>query len=117
MALYTDMRTLTATALDAGAINDAITNILTTRIGSLPGQPTFGSDIHEVLFNQLDHITTDIIKDKIQQALAVWEGRILVIDVVVNDVPEYNKIVAKINYEYTDKGLDINEQISVAFIK
>lgn len=117
MALYNDYRTATTTATDAAAINNSIKNILLTRKGSVPGKPTFGSNLDDVLFNQLDHITKSLLEDQIVEALTQWEKRILVTNVLVQDVPEYNKLIATISYKYRDKGLDINEQISVGFIQ
>lgn len=117
MALYNDYRTATTTSTDAAAINNSIKNILLTRKGSVPGKPTFGSNLDDVLFNQLDHITKSLLEDQIIEALTQWEKRILVTNVLVQDVPEYNKLIATISYKYRDKGLDINEQISVGFIQ
>ncbi len=117
MALYNDYRTATTTSTDAAAINNSIKNILLTRKGSVPGKPTFGSNLDDVLFNQLDHITKSLLEDQILEALTQWEKRILVTNVLVQDVPEYNKLIATISYKYRDKGLDINEQISVGFIQ
>lgn len=115
MALYNDYRKVNTTVTDAAAINNSIKNILLTPRGSMPGKPTFGSRIHEVLFSNIDYITKDIMKNFIQEALSKWEPRIIVLDVIIEDVPEYNKLIATINYRYRDTGLDINEQISIGF--
>lgn len=117
MSLYTDYRYPNVVVTDAAAINNSIKNILFTKKGSLPGKPTFGSDIDQVLFSQLDYVTEALLKDQIKEALYKWETRIIVTDVVVDLVPEYNKIVATINYRYRDRGLDVNESISVGFLQ
>lgn len=117
MALYTDYTAVNTTNTDAAAINNAIRNILFTPRGSLPGKPTFGSDLHKVLFSPLDSITENIMKRYIQEALRDWEKRIIVNSVAVKAVPEYNKIIATIDYEYRDRGLDINEQISINLLQ
>ena len=117
MALYTDYRKADTTVTDAAAINNAIRNILMTRIGSLPGKPTFGSRLLDVVFSQIDYVTEELIKTYVKEALRKWETRILVTNVEVEEIPEFNKLVTTINYIYRDKGLDINEQISVAFIQ
>jgi len=115
MALYTDYRRANTTVTDASAINNAIKNILFTRKGSLPGKPTFGSNIDEILFSQMDYVTKDLLSKYIKEALAEWENRITVTNVAVEEVPEYNKVIATISYSYRDSGLDVNEQISVGF--
>lgn len=117
MALYTDYRTVENTVTDAAAINDAIKNILFTRKGSLPGKPEFGSRLHEVIFSQLDSVTEDLLRTLIKEALTRWEKRILVTSVFIEDVPEFNKLIANINYMYIDKGLEINESISLGLVQ
>lgn len=113
MSLYNDYTTVEDTVTDVKAINNAIKNILFTRIGSVPGKPEFGSDLYKVLFNQMDHITHDQIEMYIKEALNIWEPRILVNSVDIEEVPEYNRLIATIYYEYRDKGLDLNDQLSI----
>jgi len=103
--------------LDSNAINNAIINILTTKIGSVPGMPEFGSETAETVFANIDHITLDLIKTQIKSSLALWETRILVTNVVLKTVPEYNRLIANIDYKYTVKGLAVDGQIAVSLIK
>ena len=117
MALYTDFTTVSDTETDAAAINHAIKNILFTPKGSLPGKPTFGSDLYKVLFAPLDNVTEVIMSRYIREALREWETRITVSSVNIQAVPEYNKIIATLQYRYRDKGLDINEQISINLLQ
>jgi phage baseplate assembly protein W len=79
----------------------------------LPGKPTFGSKLTQLQFAQLDHITINIAKRYIKEALRTWESRVLVEKVEVQNVPEYNKIVATITYSYKDKDLVINDTLSL----
>lgn len=116
MAIYTDYVRMNSTETDAKAINHAIKNILFTRMGSMPGKPTFGSNLYKVLFAPLDHITQNLMKRYIKEALATWEERIIVLNVDIEAVSEYNKLIATITYEYRDAGLDINEQISLSLL-
>lgn len=113
MALYTDFNNLSDTVTDAKAINNAIKNILFTPLGSMPGKPTFGSNLHQLLFAPLDHITKNLAKRYTREALRRWEDRIVVTNVDVKDIPEYNRLIISIDYRYRDKGLDVNEQISL----
>lgn len=117
MALYTDYTGIETTNTDASAINNAIRNILMTPRGSLPGKPTFGSDLYKVLFSQIDDVTKQIMKRYITEALGYWETRIVIDNVEIQEVPEYNKIITTINYTYRDKGLDVNEQISLSLVQ
>ena len=57
---------------DEKAIHNSIKNILLTRIGSMPGKPTFGSRIMEIPFNQNDEVTHALLKQIIEEALKQW---------------------------------------------
>lgn len=111
--MYNDYIKPSTTVTDVKAINNSIKNILMTPKGSLPGKPTFGSDIHRVIFSQLDVITRDTLRDVILNALLKWEPRINIDNIVVEEVPEYNKIIATIHYSYRDKGITINEKLGI----
>jgi phage baseplate assembly protein W len=113
MALYTDYTSVNETVTDAKAINNAIKNILFTPKGSMPGKPTFGSDLFKLIFSPLDHITKDLAKRYIREALRDWEKRIVIRKIDIKDIPEYNRLIINLEYVYRDKGLDVNEQISL----
>lgn len=113
--LYKDYFDAGSVVFDADAINQAIENILLTRRGSVPGKPEFGSDIHRHLFSQLDHITKSLLKTDILTAINEWEPRVYISNVEVKEIPEYNKIVADITYEYADKGLIVEDTALVTF--
>ena len=112
--MYNDFTYIDTSVTNVSAINNAINNILNTKIGSVPGRPDFGSNIHRILFNQLDHITENLLKNYIKEALNLWEPRIFVHSVNVTSVSEYNKIVADIYYRYRDDGVTLNGSTSIS---
>ena len=112
-ALYTDLKTPTYPSYNVEAINNSIRNILTTQQGSLEGMPEFGSRLNELVFSQLDHITVDLLKNLIQEALQRWEDRIIITDIVVSSVAEYNRLIASISYKFKDDVLNNNHSVSV----
>ena len=95
------------------AINNSIRNILTTQKGSLEGMPEFGSRLNELVFSQIDHITVDLLKNLIQEALRQWEDRIIISDIVISSVPEYNRLIASISYRLKDDILNVGYSVSV----
>jgi len=124
MAIYTDLGAVNNNALkdfslniDHHAINNSIKNILTTRIGSVPGMSEFGSEVAEMVFANIDHITLDLLKKQVMASLALWETRILVTNVSLKPIPEYNRLIANIDYKYTVTGLAVDSQISVSLIR
>ena len=100
--LYNDYHDLKQVDNNEEAIKNSIKNILTTRIGTLPGKPTFGSELYRIIFEPIDHITKDIINTYIIGALVKWEKRIQVTDIEVKEIPEYNKIVINISFSYVN---------------
>ena len=102
--LYEDFLKANTTVFDEKAIHNSIKNILLTRIGSMPGKPTFGSRIMEIPFNQNDEVTHTLLKQIIEEALKQWEHRVTFkeVEIVVNEV---NSLTAKIYYKYKDSGM------------
>jgi len=100
MAVYTDLTTVEKTNKDELAINNSIKNILLTRIGSVPGKPEFGSELMNIVFSTLDHITVSLLKNEIERALHKFEPRINIVKITVTEQPEYNRIIANIKYKY-----------------
>jgi len=69
-----DLRTVLTQESDA--IDQSIENILSTRIGDRFYNPTFGSNIHEILFEPLNQSTANLLFQEIVRALGLWEPRI-----------------------------------------
>lgn len=111
--LYTDLKSPSYASYNIEAINNSIRNILTTQKGSLEGMPEFGSRLNELVFSQIDHITVDLLKNLIQEALRQWEDRIIISDIVISSVPEYNRLIASISYRLKDDILNVGYSISV----
>lgn len=112
MATYTDINKLNKDVYDIDAINQSIRNILLTRRGSVPGKPRFGSDLYKLIFTQLDHITEDIAKKYILQALSEFENRIQISKIEIGEIPEYHRLTATIYYRY--KVDRFNEEYSTS---
>ena len=117
MAIYTDYSTIENTITDSAAINNAIKNILLTPIGSMPGKPTFGSNLFKIPFSQLDHITISRCHRYIKEALRKWEKRISIVEILIEDAPEFNRVVATISYRFVDQDLEVTESISFNLVQ
>ena len=101
--MYKDLISIENNNTDVSAINNSIKNILLTRRGSVPGIPRFGSDLHTLIFSQLDTLTETVAKSMIMSALNEFEDRINVKSIELKQVPEYNRLVIKIIYVYRDQ--------------
>ncbi|MGN1154434.1 MAG: GPW/gp25 family protein [Candidatus Gastranaerophilaceae bacterium] len=80
-------------------INQCIAIILTTRKGSVPHRPTFGSDIYKYVDSPVNEAIPNITRETID-ALALWETRIVVDSVSV----EINETQIVIKIEWTLNG-------------
>jgi len=107
--MYKDYVSIIKENTDVPAINNSIKNILLTRRGSVPGNPRFGSDLHTLIFSQLDSLTESVAKSMIFSSLSEFENRITINDISVKSIEEYNKIVITVTYSYKD---DFNNNIS-----
>ena len=101
--MYKDLISIENNNTDVSAINNSIKNILLTRRGSVPGIPRFGSDLHTLIFSQLDTLTETVAKSMIMSALNEFEDRINVKSIELKQVPEYNRLVIEIIYVYRDQ--------------
>jgi len=96
------------------AINNSIRNILLTRIGSMPGKPDFGSNVMNVVFDLMDNNSTnDILKTGIISALLKWEPRIVINNIKIKQIPEYNRLITDINYTYNILGGNIDATTTI----
>lgn len=80
------------------AVRQSIVDILSTTYGSRYFQPTYGSEINELIFHQNDEILKSLLINKISSALAQWEKRIQVLNVqpIIEGVAQVN---CNINYK------------------
>ena len=83
---------------DEDAINNSIRNIFNTRIGTVPGNPEFGSNILKFLFEQINPMTIEVIKSEVKYSLQRWEERVNLTEVKVTEDPDYNRLKVKIVY-------------------
>lgn len=113
--MYKDLKTFEKTVYDADAIKQSIRNIILTKVGSLPGKPTFGSQIHNILFDQLDGSTKILARSYISDALRNFETRILVTDITISFDEVYQKMLISVEYNIKASELNALDQESQRF--
>jgi Bacteriophage baseplate protein W len=84
---------------DARDIDEAIRIVLSTMKGERPMRPTFGSDIHLLVFAPNNASTASTLSRYCEEALAMWEPRIDVLSVNVDTNVE-NEGVMLVNIRY-----------------
>ena len=84
--------------IDLRAITNSMRNILLTRLGERPFEPTFGSKVTDSLFEQIDFITLDSLASSVREALELWEPRIEVVAVDPLAEPDSNEVQVTVQF-------------------
>jgi phage baseplate assembly protein W len=79
-------------------LKNSIINIILLQKGEVPGNPNFGSTVNSSIFDMQDGFALINLEDKIRDAINTQDDRIVLEEVVIEHIPEYNKTVAKIKF-------------------
>ena len=90
------------------AIARSIRNIVFTSPGEKFFQPTFGSRVSELLFDNMDEVSALSIKDEITSSIERFEPRVSLQEVLVN--PDFDGNQYDIILKYNIIGADIPTQ-------
>jgi len=83
---------------DVHAIRQAIKNIIYTNINERPFDPTWGSQIRELLFEPVDDLSSGVLENLIQQAIENHEPRCQVKQVRVTAAADDNSYDAEVYF-------------------
>jgi len=87
------------------AIAKAVRNIVSTTPGEKFFDPEFGSNVGEILFENVDDITAVAIQDEIRNCLGNYEPRVELIDVFAN--PNFDENQFDVTITYRIVGVDL----------
>ena len=90
------------------AIARSIRNIVFTHRGEKFFDPDFGSDITKSLFENVDEVTAQSMREDIENSINNYEPRVDLIDVEVNPDYDNNNLEAIVTYEIV--GIDVPPQ-------
>ena len=90
------------------AIARSVKNIVFTLPGEKFFNPTFGSRISKVLFENIDDITASVIVDEIKESIRNYEPRVELLD--VQAFPNFDNNQFDVNITYEIIGSDIEPQ-------
>ena len=92
-----------------------IINLLKTIPGERLGQPTFGSQLHSILFEPMNEDFSDILEDSIRTSLETWLPYINIKNIEIT-MPDYNINQVNITIDF---GLSFEpdrfETVSISF--
>lgn len=93
------------------AVKTSIKNILLTNRGERFFNPSFGSDVRSVLFENFTSATEQILSDLVKNAINNFEPRANVIEVLVNGDPDNNQVYITIIFSIINKSEPITFEI------
>jgi len=80
-------------------VHDNLRNLILTMPGERPMNPSFGSDIYHILFEQLqDDIIQQAAHDAISKAVNTWMPAVKIQEVVVTSQYDDNKVKIEVFY-------------------
>ena len=91
------------------AIARSVKNIVFTLPGEKFFNPTFGSRISQVLFENIDDITASVIVDEIKESIRNFEPRVELLDVQAFPNFDNNQFDVTIIYEIVGSGIEPQE--------
>jgi phage baseplate assembly protein W len=77
-----------AKRLDVNAVKQSLKNLLFIRKGEKPFRPEIGSDLQRILFEPMDFLTVDLLRDVITETIEKFEPRVRLEDIEVS--PNYD---------------------------
>jgi len=85
------------------AVKQAIINIILTNVGERLYNPTFGSEINKMLFENVTPQTTSTLINLIRSAIENYEPRANLIDVIASPLPDNNAYTVSIVFSVINK--------------
>ena len=90
------------------AIARSIRNLILTTPGERPFNPELGSQVSQLLFEPIDDITTQALKEQIENTVNNFEPRVKLRQVVVK--PNFDADEYDISIRYDIVGIEANSQ-------
>ena len=81
------------------AIKAAVKHLIFTNPGERPFQPTLGTGIRKLLFENVDYGTAARLSEEISRVITNYERRVKLIEVIVTAVPDDNLFEVFIEFE------------------
>jgi phage baseplate assembly protein W len=90
------------------AIARSVRNLILTTQGERPFQPVLGSNVNNLLFDNMDKLTAAALKDEIRNTIENYEPRVEIEDIIVD--PNFENNEFNVTVQYYIVGIDVPEQ-------
>ena len=83
---------------DIEAVKRSVRNLINTNEGERPFQPTLGSGIRALLFENMSPLIETLIKDRIAETINVYEPRALLTSILIQGDIDRNEYLCTISF-------------------
>ncbi len=96
------------TLKNENAIARSVRNLILTTQGERPFQPVLGSNVNNLLFENMDKLTAAALKDEIRNTIENYEPRVELEEIIVD--PNFENNEFNVTIQYYIVGIDVPEQ-------
>ena len=82
-------------------------NLLLTRKGERPFQPTFGTDIYSLLFEQISEQLSSDLEEYLRNDIQYWLPYIIIDEINIITNEDYNRIDISLKVKVTEQGANV----------
>ena len=90
------------------AIARSVRNLILTTQGERPFQPVLGSNVNNLLFENMDKLTAAALKEEIRNTIENYEPRVEIEEIIVD--PNFDNNEFNVTIQYYIVGIDVPEQ-------
>jgi len=90
--------------INEDSVKQSIKNILQTNTGERFFNPSFGSDVNRMLFENFSSASEQIVSDLIKTSINNFEPRANILDVIVNGSPDENYMEVTIIFSVINRS-------------
>ena len=90
------------------AIARSVRNLVLTIQGERPFAPILGSNVNNLLFENIDKLTAAAIRTEIRNTIENYEARVEINEIIVD--PNYDNNEFNVTVQYYIVGIDVPEQ-------
>ena len=83
---------------DIEAVKRSVRNLINTNEGERPFQPTLGSGIRALLFENMTPVIETLLKDRIEETIRIYEPRALLTNILIEGDIDKNEYLCTISF-------------------
>jgi phage baseplate assembly protein W len=90
------------------SIARSVRNLVLTIQGERPFQPTLGTGVNNLLFDNMDKLTASSIRSELRTTIENYEPRVEINEIIVE--PDFERNAMDVTLQYFIIGMDVPEQ-------